>query len=137
MPILRSFGKCESKNFLSKSQNIIFFFFNFFIYFFKPRFQVFSLACIFYFYFHVKRFAHNLPRIGCSFHVGPPWNKRSRLYGGKVMKKKGESENIMLCRLDKYFKRYDIKHYLFIQPTDLIKECFVLFFLNCPLRFSV
>ena len=30
----------------------------------------------------------------------------------------------MLCRLDKCFKRYDIKHYLFIQPIDLTKAFF-------------
>jgi len=54
-----------------------------------------------------------------------------------MKKKKDESENIMLYRLDKYFKRYDIKYYLFIQPTDLTKECFVFFFLNYPLRFSI
>ena len=40
------------------------------------------------------------------------------------MKKKDEFENLMLCRLDKCFKRYDIKHYLFIQPTDLTKAFF-------------
>jgi len=34
----------------------------------------------------------------------------------------------MLCRLDKCFKRYDIRHYLFIQPTYLTKACFALFF---------
>ena len=59
----------------------------FFFFLPKPPFQVFSLADIFYFYFHAKRFACNLPRLRCSFHVGPPWNKRSRLCGGKVMKK--------------------------------------------------
>ena len=95
----------------------------------KPPFQVFSLADIFfYFYFHAKRFARSLSRPVCPFYVDPPWNSKCRLCGENVMKKKDEFENLMLCRLDKCFKRYDIKHYLFIQPTDLTKACFVLFF---------
>jgi len=70
-----------------------------------------------------------VPLLCCS-----PWNSTCRLYGGNVMKK-DEFENLMLCRLDKCFKRYAIKHYLFIL---LIwpKNCY-LFCLNCPLRFSV
>ena len=48
------------------------------------------------------------------------------------MKKKDEFENLMLYRLDKCFKRYDIKHYLFIQPTDLTKACFCFLIIFFP-----
>jgi len=100
------------------------FFYSFFLP--KPLFQVFSLADIFYFYFHAKRFARSLSRPVCPFYVDRPWNSKCRLYGENVMKKKDEFENLMLCRLNKCFKRYDIKHYLFIQPTNLTKACFFL-----------
>jgi len=95
----------------------------------KPPFQIFSLADIFFIYFfHAKRFACSLSRPVCPFYVDPPWNSKCRLYGENVMTKKDEFENLMLCRLDKCFKRYDIKHYLFIQPIDLTKACFFFVF---------